>query len=222
MLDSNVKKWNEFYARGSLKNLIGDILFHSLLLSRIIKLRPRNVLEVGIGMGWLSIIFGFLGINAMGADNSDYLISCAARRARRLGLNKKVSFHLCDAFKLEEYFSQHPAFLPKGKFDCCFSQGFLEHFSDGQIQALVSEQLKVAKAVIISVPSQFLPSRYFGDERLFSLEKWKEILKDFNLTQISYYGNTEAAYLLLKRFFINRKFKYNYDRRLNIIIKIEQ
>jgi len=197
-----------------LKIFLGAFLIHIPLFKEIIKMHPRNILEVGIGKGWMSIILGLLGLKVTGIDNSDYLIYSANRRIQKIHLNRHISFILGDAFKLSDIFSKRE----EAKFDCCFSQGFFEHFSDEQIKALISEQLKIAKVVIFSVPSNFYPRKDFGDERLLSLEEWGKILKDFKVSLIKYYGRLHSFYFGFKDIVFKQKFNF---KPLHILIKIE-
>jgi hypothetical protein len=96
-------------------------------------------------------------------------------------MNGRAKFVYCDAFKLSEKFM-------KNEFDVVYSQGFFEHFSDKKINTLIKEQLIIGKTVIFSVPSNFYPKKDFGNERLLSINEWKEILKDFKVDFIMYYG----------------------------------
>jgi len=59
--------------------------------------------------------------------------------------------------------------------DVVYSHGVLEHFDDEQIRTIVENQLKSAKTVIHYVPSAKYSSPSFGDERLMTVDKWKEI-----------------------------------------------
>lgn len=215
------KKWNNYYSKKSdLKVFLGALFIHIPLFIEIYKLHPRYILEVGIGKGSMSIILGLLGFKVIGIDNSDYLVSLATKCVRKMHLYNRVSFILGDVFKLNDIFSKSEI-LVETKFDCCFSQGFFEHFNDEEIKKIINEQLKVAKVVIFSVPSNFYPSQDFGDERLLSLDEWKKILKDFNVGLIKYYGRLHSFYFGFKDILLKQKFNFPYFKPLHILVKIK-
>jgi hypothetical protein len=101
-------------------------------------------------------------------------------------LRSDVAFVRADAFAMP-FASQY--------FDAAFSQGLFEHFSDKNIYRLAAEQLRVARHVYISVPSQFYPHVWrigpglIGNERLKGLAFWKSRLRGFNVDLATYYSD---------------------------------
>ena len=95
-----------------------------------------------------------------------------------------MTFKKADAFNLP---------FDDDSFDVCFSQGFLEHFSDDDIRKLLREQLRVSRKVLFSVPSFWYPRQDFGDERLMKKEDWLRILSEFKLEKASYYGIRKSS-----------------------------
>jgi len=176
------KNWKEFYGKDfSLKDYLGNLSAHSTLFEYIIKEKPKNILEVGVGTGSMGIFLSHLGFDVVGVDNDLDVLRGAIELNERLKGN--VDFVQADAFRLDEKFK--PKF-----FDVVFSQGFFEHFSNFEIEKLVCEQLKVSNVVFISVPSNLYPKKDFGDERLLSATSWRNILKKIpvEIKFIIYYG----------------------------------
>lgn len=209
--------WDEFFNKKyGLENYLACLWAHSELFEEIIKENPKTILEAGTGRGIMSIFLSWLGYKITAVDNNQALLERSRNLCKQL--NGNVSYIFCDAFKLENcFFGQ--------KFDLVFSQGFLEHFDDKQIRMLIRQQLKVANKIIISVPSVFYPLRDFGNERLLSVNKWKIILKDFDIERIRYYGFAPSKDILKRSFtnpFIFSKVIFNIlFKRSQIIIIIK-
>lgn len=157
-----------------------------------------KILEVGTGTGYMSIWLSrsFPYNEVMALDQNKEIV----RRAAYMNgaLSGKVAFCEGSAFNLASLF-------PNERFDVIFHQGFLEHFSDEEIIALLEQQLRLAHYVIFSVPSKFYPRIDFGDERLMELEDWLKILAPFGPSILSgeYYshdrenpGNEELSFVL--------------------------
>jgi len=77
-----------------------------------------------------------------------------------------------------------------------FHQGMLEHYDDEDVEALLREQLRVARTVYVSVPSIYynFTAGLRGDERLFTLEQWTERVTrlGFTVEEAFYYGEFEG------------------------------
>jgi glycosyltransferase involved in cell wall biosynthesis/Tfp pilus assembly protein PilF len=129
-----------------------------------------EVLEVGCGTGFLSIWLSRIGIPVTAIDRDPDLI--AGGKAANGALGASVNFMEGDAFTLCDQFEDR-------QFEIIFHQGVLEHFTDDDIRKLMQQQLQIADKVLFSVPSAFYPQQDFGDERLMTLEEWREILEPF-------------------------------------------
>lgn len=160
------KSWAEFYNKEiSLKEFLGNY-YSWELFDQIIKLKPRKVLEVGSGTGVMSVFLSHLGCEVVSIDNNKKVLELAMRNNRKF--NGKVDFRMGDAFDLK--------FKDK-QFDVAYSQGFYEHFNNGDVKRLLNEQLRVAKCVVISVPNKYYPEYDYGNERLMSAKDWVRIFK---------------------------------------------
>ncbi|GFP25042.1 O-antigen chain-terminating methyltransferase [Candidatus Hakubella thermalkaliphila] len=195
-----VKAWHTFYREEpSLKDLLFQLQVHCDLLESILAESPRRVLEVGCGMGRLSLFLSYLGMEVTSVDNDEFVIA----RARRVNQQFKgrVAFVLAEAFNLP--FSNH-------HFDVAFSQGLLEHFSNADIRKLLSEQGRVAETVILSVPNENYPNRDLGDERLLSKQEWRRILDPYVVVEDKDYFPAR----LPRNLFVKRKIMYLSKLRL--------
>lgn len=142
-----------------------NVLHHLPMFRALRRLQPRRVLEVGAGTGSHSIFLSYFGCQAVSVDLSADLIERCVRHNGRLRGNAR--FAAMDAFHLG---------FRDGAFDAVFSQGFFEHFSDEQIEALLAEQSRVARHVVLSVPNRRYDVQDFGDERLLAKEEWETML----------------------------------------------
>lgn len=186
-----MKDWDQFYIKEqTLRDFLGSAFTHTRLFEEIVKEKPARILEIGVGTGITGIFLSHLGYDITAIDNNEKVIESANNFANRL--NAKVRYIAADAQKLDKIFKEK-------EFDLAFSQGFFEHFSDQQIREYLLVQLKVAKIVLISVPSKFYLNTDFGNERLMSREKWLKILNGFKVDFVEYYG-----FFLPKRETVNR------------------
>lgn len=168
--------WSRFYTVLTTEDYLYNVSRHRILLSEIMRQNPKKVIEVGCGSGSMSIFCSHLGISATVVDNNIEVLKKAQENSKRLNAN--INFILADALKV----------LPlEDRYDVAFSQGVAEHFTDENIRKYVKNQLSISKKVIISVPSKYY-YKSFGDERLLTIEKWKDILQGFNVTRVCHYG----------------------------------
>jgi len=170
--------WEQYYKKRplSLERYINNIWAHKLLLTEVAS-SGQNILEVATGTGSLGIFLSHLGYNVVSVDKNDSVLKFAQHN--NANFKGGVTFKKADAFNLP---------FDDDSFDVCFSQGFFEHFADDDIRKLLSEQLRVSRKVLFSVPSFWYPRQDFGDERLMKKEEWLRILSEFNLEKASYYS----------------------------------
>lgn len=152
---------------------LADNILHLHYLFEIAKIKPKKSLEVGCGTAshviFLSSFFAKDYICCL--DNDKRVLNVAKKNAHRYRA-KTVTFVHGDAFNLKNIFRFK-------FFDVAFSQGLLEHFSKSEIRELIQEQLYVAHAVVISVPSDYYPGEGIMGARRISRREWEEILKVF-------------------------------------------
>lgn len=210
-----MKTWEEYYSTDmNLQEYLGNLRPHSTLFEEIILEKPSKLLEMGVGTGSMSIFLSHLGFTVIGADNNEKVINKASKLSEKL--NGKVEFVKADAYNLVDKFGTD-------YFDIIFSQGFFEHFDDEEIVKLINEQLKVGKVVFISVPSNFYPRKDLGNERLLSVDEWKEILDNANIQfdYIKYYGRELFG---IKPIIINfiKQPKFPIAKPGHVLIKIKK
>ncbi len=175
--------WEQYYKERplSLERYINNIWDHKPLLIEVAS-SGRNILEIATGSGNLSIFLSHLGYNVVSVDNNDGVLKIAQHN--NTNFKGGVTFKEADAFNLP---------FDDDSFDVCFSQGFLEHFADGDIRKLLKEQLRVSRKVLFSVPSFWYRRQDFGDERLMKKEDWLRILSEFKLERASYYSRRKGS-----------------------------
>lgn len=210
-----MKKWEDHYSSDlNLEEYLKNLSGHSTLFEHIIKENPEKILEIGVGSGSMSILLSHLGFTVTGADNNEIVLKNASKLSEKL--NGNVEFVKADAYNLFEKFRSE-------YFDIIFSQGFFEHFDDENIEKLILEQLKVGKAIFISIPSNFYPKKDMGDERLMSVNEWKNILDkmDIKVDFIKYYGNALFGVKALILNFLNEP-KFPITKPGHVLIKIKK
>lgn len=146
---------------------------HRCFLDRLVSLQSAYVIEVGIGTGLLGLSLKRMcpEIKLIGLDISTRMLN---------GAYHNPLIH-ADGNKLP--------FPERGwKERTIFHQGLLEHLSNRDIQTMIREQLRVARYVVASVPSDryTFPQGLRGDERLMSIPEWRAILP--GKAQVDYYG----------------------------------
>ncbi len=141
-----------------------------------------RTLETGIGTGYGAIWLSLRGVEAYGLDYAPGIVERSIQVNNVLGGSAR--FHAGDLFSL--YGDQAP------RFDVIHHQGVLEHFNTLQIRCALAQQVALADCVVFSVPSVYYPFEpEFGDERLLTLDVWREVLAPFAIEELRYYGDPQ-------------------------------
>lgn len=169
--------WDLHYSqKTTLYSFVASIAYHWPYLREVYSKTNTTAMEIGCGRGVHSIFLSYLCPNVVGIDNNIKLVKNARKDNSRF--RGRAHFLIRNAFNLD---------FPDGTFDVCFSQGFLEHFTNQEICLLTEMQLRIAKIIVASVPSIFYSAKDRGDERLMSIGEWQEVLRNFD-TSMFYYG----------------------------------
>lgn len=176
-LFKHLNSWSDFYKEpADISRYIENITVHKEFFEEILKVKPREILEVGCGSGTFSIFLSHLGCSVTAVDKDEQVIRRAKEASKNM--NGNIVFKISDAFELP--------FKDKS-FDVSFSQGLIEHFSDSDIVRLLKEQTRISKCVFFSVPCIFYNSLDFGNERLMSKKRWEKLLSGFDIQLSKYY-----------------------------------
>ena len=64
------------------------------------------------------------------------------------------------------------------EFDLAYSVGVLEHFDDNMIMDTIKQQLRIAKKVIIVIPTKWFDDdeTLHGDDRFLTLKHWRNMI----------------------------------------------
>jgi len=162
--------WGERYDRqGSFTSCVKCVQAHMPFLEMVEShTTGKRLLETGIGTGTMTMYFTDRGYEVVGLDNDDRVIARAERISSAFGKPLTLVKGDMRALPFEDRC-----------FDTCYHQGVLEHFSPEEIRRILLEQLRVAETVVFSVPGEKWPQKNFGDENLWPLQKWREILKPY-------------------------------------------
>ncbi len=145
---------------------VKNALNHLPMLLELRRLRPQSILEVGSGTGSLAVCSSYFCRGVVSLDLSEQVLERAARNNHRF--HGRARFVAGDAFTLSEHRDQ--------SFDVAVSQGFFEHFDDDAIVALMEQQLRVARYMVLSVPNAAYGKQDRGDERLLTSAAWQAII----------------------------------------------
>lgn len=135
--------------------------------------RPGDrVIELGCGMGTITRALYDNGVPAKQftlTDVSPDMLGMAAHNTRYFH-EDKVRLYNADLRFVGN------SGLHCMAYDVAHSHGVLEHFSDEEIQAIVTQQKKLGvRAAVHYVPGERYSAPSFGDERLMTAEQWRDI-----------------------------------------------
>ncbi|HEV7898104.1 MAG TPA: class I SAM-dependent methyltransferase [Planosporangium sp.] len=133
-----------------------------------------RILELGCGAGLHAALLSAWGYEVTAVDNDERIVKLAAETAQAFG--SRFEAVLADATQLPDEWST--------QFDLVFSLGLMEHFDRDVTVRLLREQARVARHVMVVVPSRY--TRYVGigitDERIYTIHGWRSIFRDAGLT----------------------------------------
>lgn len=148
-----------------------------------------KILDVGCGPGFSDLYLASCGYKVTAVDNDERIIQYTSYFAQ--SMNIELDHHQADAFDLSDYY---------GEFDLAYSVGVLEHFDRNVTVALLKEQAKCAKKVLICIPTKYTKySAGITDERIYSIGELKQIVKDAGLDVVDSFGFGNVNATLLHR-----------------------
>jgi hypothetical protein len=161
-------KWKGFFDKFSVKN---TVLIQRYYIDMILKHTKKDgmLMEIAAGSGYTSVVLFHSGRkNVMCTDVEDELLEDIREREPLMMVSKVDSF----AIEAED-----------GELDCIFHQGFLEHFSDDEILALLKEQARAAKIVVFDVPNarRWDRTQEYGNERFMYHRRWRRLIQQAGL-----------------------------------------
>ena len=170
------KTWYQLYmeeiaSKGSIKNYVDDkIKTKKNLLELIEKYSPnKKVIESGSGTGVLSIYLASIGFDVLAIDIDKEILNLSKKIAEEYNSFNRPKFKNDSILELNYRFEE---------FDVSFSNGVLEHFSDEEIIKTLKKQMKIAKTVIVGIPTRYFDDdeAMYGDERFMDLNFWRDII----------------------------------------------
>ena len=185
----STKTWDEFYKVTSPDIVRFLQTYHEQYIKLVQSLKPKNIIEIGVGCGATMAKFVELQYNVVGIDNNPDVIETCHKTLE--GIDLKCEVVECDAFGLDiGFLGMEPSET------VCTSQGTMEHFSDNDIVRLVGAQMISAGHVCFSVPTINYPAQDVGDERLMHEEDWRTILSGFEIVTSIQYGGADNNHQL--------------------------
>lgn len=181
--------WEQWYAQEE-KSISNERIYrarniHMPFLNKILSQNTSLAIEIGIGTGMLGYSLSQLATER-GLDleiiELDYCFNFL-QDAKIFRDELKTSFINADTFNL-------PFDSTSRNNRITFHQGLLEHFTDEEIISMLSEQLRISKTIIATIPSHEYAFKegLRGDERLMPIEDWIALIsRKFNVDGF-YYG----------------------------------
>lgn len=170
------KTWYEIYVdeineKGSIINYVNDkIKTKKNLINVIKKYSPNNkIIEAGSGTGTLSTYLASIGFDALAIDMDKDILDLSKKIAKEYGAKNKPKFKIDSILNLK---------YKKNEFDVSFSNGVLEHFSDKEIIQTLKKQMRIARIVIVGIPTKYFDDdeAMYGDERFLKIKYWRAII----------------------------------------------
>lgn len=169
-------KWREIYekkisAAGGLEGYArAKVADKGILLGAITKYAGQKgrIMEAGCGSAALAAYLASKGYPVYGLDIDRNMLKLAKRVSAQFGSANRIKFIEGSVLSLPRL----------GKFEVIFSNGVFEHFQDEQITRILKQQLRAARHVVFSVPSDFFndEQRQYGNERFMSRHLWRKLI----------------------------------------------
>ena len=168
--------WYEIYVKeieekGSILNYVNDKIKTKKNLIKLIKKYSANkkIIEAGSGTGVLSTYLASIGFDSLAIDIDKDILQLSKYIANQYESKNKPKFKIDSILDLK---------YNKEEFDVSFSNGVLEHFTDKEIITTLKRQMKIAKIVIVGIPTKYFDDdeAMYGDERFLKIKYWREII----------------------------------------------
>ena len=162
---------NQIEKSGGNKSYMEFKIKHKKKLIKILKKECNNgkILEVGSGTGIVCSQLASEGFNVTGIDVNEHIIKLAEELEKEYFGERKVKYIKKSMFELD---------FQEKEFDLAYSVGVLEHFDDNMIMDTIKQQLRIAKKVIIVIPTKWFDDdeTLHGDDRLLTLKHWRNMI----------------------------------------------
>jgi len=171
-----MEKWynvyiNQINKNGTDINYMKLKIFQKKKLLRILRNNSGDgqIIEAGCGTGILCSQLAHEGYKVTGIDIDRDILQLASKLEKEYFGDNKVNFEKKSIFKLD---------YKEKVFDLCYSVGVLEHFQDEEIIDSIKQQLKIAKKVIIVIPTKWFDDNeaLHGDDRFLTMPYWRKLI----------------------------------------------
>jgi len=168
--------WADYFpAALGAAGLCDSVRWHSTVLDLVQRRAApgTRLIEVGCGLAAPAIYLSDKGYEVWAIDSSADLVGRAQRTAARMG--SRAHFAVMDLFDMG---------FGDGAFEVAYNHGVLEHFGDEQIGRALREMTRIARTVVVSVPTIHHRVQDYGDERLLPVRQWLRLLEPFRVADV--------------------------------------
>ena len=200
-----MKDWYTVYSeqinkKGGAKEYMAFKISHKKKLLKVLRKFSGSgkLIEAGCGTGIITSQLASEGYDVVGVDIDKNILKLAQQlEVEYFGINK-AKFVDKSIFALD---------FPEKSFDLCFSCGVLEHFEDDMIIDSIKQQIRIAKTVIIVIPTKWFNDNeaLHGDDRFLKLSYWRSLIEKSGGVVTNEYSYP---------------FKFKFPRNLKYILRI--
>jgi SAM-dependent methyltransferase len=152
--------------------------FREPIIGHIRKHVPPNgsIVEAGCGTGLTSILLSSMGYDVLGFDKFEEVADLARRNNERLGGRAKIT--TMDLLEANDRITK--------AFDLSYSYGLVEHFESAKIVEAMKALGRLARKVLVVVPTHDDP--LVTGQRTFNFSELEELCKKAGLSPIDRFG----------------------------------
>lgn len=195
---TELKPWNEIFG---VTQLYHYVRVQDMMMKWICTLTPKggNILEVGFGTGWTTMLLAQLGYHVEGIDIDPENVESAINLKEALLSTNQLEPRFYPLFEHKDLWDLYQLIVcddtTKKTYDVVFSDGVAEHWDDVKVIEGIRMMKDIADHVIIDVPSwnQRNTKVKHGDEIYRKNKEWVKLIKRASFKVKEIYGSMHSC-----------------------------